>query len=75
MTTSKAIKILENRHGYILHKIRTGGYQEERVSFMIGELAAMERAVEVLAEKLVEERSMRAARHATLEMLCGRSEC
>lgn len=73
MTTSKAIKILESRHGYIMHKIEAGGYQDGRVSFMLGEAVAVEVAVAALADKLLEERSLRAARHATMQHLDGAS--
>ena len=75
MTTSKAIQIIEARHSYVLHKLRNGGYMDGRVNFMRGELVAMECAVEALAKQLLEERALRSARHATMEMLEGRSEC
>lgn len=74
MTTSKAIKIMENRHSFILHKLRTGGYEDGRVNFMIGEAAAVEIAVAALAEKLLHERALKAARHATWAYL-DRSSC
>ena len=75
MTTSKAIQIIEARHAFVLHKLRNCGYEDGRVNFMRGELVAMELAVEALAKQLLEERALRSARHATMEMLEGRSEC
>lgn len=67
MTTSKAITELEKRHAWVLDKLEQTGN-----SYLSAEASALEHAIDALADRLLRERTARAARKAVLEMLSGR---
>lgn len=65
MTTSKAIKVLEDRVEYLETKNST--------SFVASELSALNVALDVLTEKLLADRVARSARYAMRQHLPGAS--
>ena len=65
MTTSKAIKVLEGRVEYLAEKTPT--------PFVLAELAALDVALNAMAEKLLAERTARSARYAMYQHLSGAS--
>jgi len=69
MSTSKAMAVLEERHAYLIRK-----FEETQSSYVIAEAVAVEHALDALAEKLLRDRQLRSARHATMTLL-GLSSC
>jgi hypothetical protein len=69
MTTSKAMAVLEERHAYLIDK-----FAATKSSYVIAEAVAVEHALDALAEKLLRDRQLRAARHAMMQHV-GEASC
>jgi len=73
MSPSHAIKIMEERHQYLMERVKVEEKDTKR-HFLIAEAAALEIGIEAIAEDIAEYRELRAARYAVLELI-GRSSC
>jgi len=68
MSPSHAIKILEQRHEYLLGRVQIEESAAKR-NYTLAEAAALEIGIEAIAEDILEYRELRAARYAVQQHL------